>query len=361
MTIQELKNNMMSMNKKTLAGIGVAVIAAAAGAGSLVFGGNEGHANVPQPQSPLAAPVASAASRGIDSVVAASGALASRNSSVLSSKIMGRVAFVGGQEGDQVAEGRVLLRIESGEITAQVVQAQAAYDNARLQYDRIKGLYDAKASTQIEMDQATLGLRTAEAGLKAAKAMESYTVITAPIAGQIVEKRINLGEMAMPGQPVLKIEDNRHLRLEVTVKEQDLPHIHAGGKAKVLIDALPGKELAGTVAMVVPASDIRTHSFIVKVDVPREKGLITGMYGKALFSTGRRQAVLVPGSAVVETAGITGVYVVGADGIVSFRMVQLGERQGGEVEVVTGIAAGDRVVADNTLGRIEGRKIIEKL
>ncbi len=80
----------------------------------------------------------------------------------------------------------------------------------------------------MEMDQATLGFESAKAGLNAAKAMESYTIITAPIAGRIVEKRINLGEMALPGQPILKIEDNRNLRLEVTVKEQDIRFVQTG-------------------------------------------------------------------------------------------------------------------------------------
>ena len=178
----------------------------------------------------------------------------------------------------------------------------------------------------MEMDQATLGLESAKAGLNAAKAMESYTIITAPIAGQIVEKHINLGEMALPGQPILKIEDNRNLRLEVTVREQDLRFIQAGQTRDVQIDALPGRDIKATVAQVVPASDVRTHSFIVKIDVPADKSLITGMYGKALFSTGKREAILVPRSAIVELSGISGVYVVSAEGNAVFQMVQPGDR-----------------------------------
>ncbi|NTW61041.1 MAG: efflux RND transporter periplasmic adaptor subunit, partial [Nitrospirae bacterium] len=246
---------------------------------------------------------------------------------------------------------------ESGEITAQVVQAQAAYNNAKLQYDRIKSLYDAQASTQMEMDQATLGFETAQAGLRAAKAMESYTIITAPISGQIVEKRINLGEMAMPGQPLIKIEDNRNLRLEVTVREQDILQIRPGAAATVQIDAMPGKDIAGTVSQVVPASDIRTHSFIVKIDIPADKGLITGMYGKAFFTIGKHEAIMVPKTAVVEMSGIPGVYILSGSETALFQMVQLGADHGDQVEVVTGLKKGDRVVADQKGGRLEGRKI----
>jgi RND family efflux transporter MFP subunit len=162
----------------------------------------------------------------------------------------------------------------------------------------------------------------------------------------------------MPGQPLLKIEDNRNLRLEVTVREQDILHIQPGKAVKVQIDAMPGKEFAAKVSQVVSASDVRTHSFIVKVDVPAEKGLITGMYGKAFFSIGKREALVIPQSAVVEMSGISGVYVVNAQGTAVFQMVQLGETQGNAVEVVSGLKTGDRIISDKHLGRIEGKKIV---
>jgi RND family efflux transporter MFP subunit len=334
------------------------MVATLLAAGSLAFSRTDGHAAAAKVEEPVAARALTMQPRTIDSVVTAAGALTSKNVSVLSSKVMGRVSFLGVQEGDQVAAGRLLVKIDSGEIAAQLAQAQAAYNNARLQYDRIKSLYDAQASTQMEMDQVTLGLETAQAGLKAAKAMESYITIAAPIAGQVVEKRINLGEMALPGQPLLKIEDNRHLRLEVTVKEQDILHIRPGSKAKVQIDAIPGRDIMATVSQVVSASDIRTHSFIVKIDIPAEKGLITGMYGRAFFSIGKRTALMVPKSALVELSGISGVYVVTPEGTAVFQMVQTGETQGNEIEVVSGLKQGDRVIADKHLGRIEGKKII---
>jgi RND family efflux transporter MFP subunit len=271
---------------------------------------------------------------------------------------MGKVVALNVQEGDYVAQGKLLVKIESGEISAQAFQAQAAYNNAKLQYDRIKTLFDEKAATQMEMDQATLGLKTAEAGMNAAKAMESYTTITAPISGRIVEKRINLGEMALPGQPVLKIEDNRHLRLEVTVREQDLRSIQAGKPVIVQIDALPGKDIKAHVEQVVPAADIRTHSFVVKIDIPADTSLITGMYGKALFSIGKREAILVPKTAIVDMSGITGVYIISADGSAVFQMVQTGETQGDSIEAVTGLKAGDRVVVSQHDARLDGRKVL---
>jgi RND family efflux transporter MFP subunit len=317
-----------------------------------------GYADMTRKEEPLTVTAVTVEPEIVDAVVSAAGALNSKNTSVLSSKVMGKVSYLSVQEGDHVAQGKLLMKIDSGEIAAQAYQAQAAYNNAKLQYSRIKTLYDEKASTQMEMDQATLGLETAEAGLKAAKAMESYTIITAPISGQVVEKKINLGEMALPGQPILKIEDNRNLRLEVMVNEQDLRYIQPGVAVRVQIDAMPEKAINARVAQVVPASDIRTHSFVAKIDIPAEKGLITGMYGKAIFTTGKRQAILVPRSAVVTMSGLSGAYIVSPEGNATFQMVQLGEVHGERIEALTGLKAGDKVIINKQEARIEGRKVV---
>jgi RND family efflux transporter MFP subunit len=350
--------NMNKIKKPWIYIISITTAIAVLSGGYLFFREENIYAEAPKAEAPVTVEAVIVEPRTIDSVVTAAGTLSSKNTSVLSSKIMGRVVRLSVQEGDRVDAGKLLMKIDSGEITAQAIQAKAAYNNARLQHDRIKSLYDAKASTQMEMDQATLGMENAQAGLQAAKAMESYTLITAPISGQIVEKRINLGEMALPGQPLIKIEDNRNLRLEVTVKDMDILSIQPGKPVKVQIDAMPGTEISGTVSQVVQASDVRTHSFIVKIDIPARKGLITGMYGKAFFTIGKREAILVPKSAVVEMSGISGVYIVSADRGAVFQMIQVGEERGNLVEVITGLKKGDRVISDKHLGRMDGKKVV---
>jgi RND family efflux transporter MFP subunit len=357
MNKESIVNKLKTPNKKIF-------YAGLLGAGLVLIGGvslfvrENGYAKTARPEQPISVNTIDVKSETLDAIVSATGALTSRNTSVLSSKIMGNVVALNVNEGDRVARGQVLARIESGEISAQVFQAQAAYNNAELQYNRIKSLFDEQAATRMEMEQATLGFESAKAGLNAAKAMESYTMITAPIEGRIVEKKINLGEMALPGQPILKIEDNTHLRLEVTVREQDLRAVHIGKPVTVVIDALPGREIKARVAQVVPAADIRTHSFIVKIDVPAEQGLITGMYGKAFFSIGKREAILVPRSAIVDLSGISGVYLVSSEGNAMFQMLQLGEAQGDRVEAVTGLKPGDRVIVSKQDARIDGRKVV---
>lgn len=358
MDIKIIKEKIKSINKKTVYSASLAAALVILGIGYMTFGKENSYAAVPKTEIPIPVSAFTVENRTIDAVISAAGALNSKNTSVLSSKIMGKVVALTVSEGDFVNQGKLLLKIESGEISAQAYQALAAYNNAKLQYDRIKRLFDEQAATLMEMDQATLGLESAQAGLNAAKAMESYTIISAPIAGRVVEKRINLGEMALPGQPILKIEDNKNLRLEVMVKEQDLRFIEPGKHVTVRIDAMPGKDINALIAQVVPASDMRTHSFVVKIDVPANKGLITGMYGKAYFSSGKRDAILIPRSAVVTMSGLSGVYIVSNEGNAVFQMVQLGDEQGDAIEAVTGLKPGDKVIVSKQAESIDGEKVV---
>lgn len=358
MNIKNMTTNIRNRNRKILYSASFGVAFTILGIAYLVVGRESIYANVPKVEAPITVTTMVVEPQIMDAMVSAAGTLSSTNISVLSSKVMGKAAKLTVHEGDFVSEGKQLLRIESGEISAQVYQAQAAYNNAKLQYERIKNLYGQKAATQMEMDQATLGFESAQAGLNAAKAMESYTVISAPISGRIVEKHINPGEMALPGQPLLKIEDNRNLRLEVTVTETDLRFVQPGKPVTVRIDAMPGIDLKAKVAQVVPAADIRTHSFVVKIDIPADNGLITGMYGKALFSTGTREALLVPRSSIVDLSGISGVYVVSPEGNAVFQMVRLGEQKDDRVEAMTGLKSGDTVIVSSPEVRIDGRKVV---
>ncbi len=358
MGVKTLRERIKVVDNKIIYGASLAAALAVLAAGYAFWGKDDSYASVPKAEAPVQVSTISLEPKTIDAVISAAGTVNSRNTSVLSSKVMGKVIALTVNEGDHVSQGKLLLRIESGEISAQAYQAQAAYNNAKLQYDRIKTLFDEKAATQIEMDQATLGFESAKAGLNAAKAMESYTTITAPISGQIVEKHINLGEMALPGQPILKIEDNRNLRLETMVKEQDIRFVQPGKQVTVRIDALPGKEIKARVAQVVPAADVRTHSFVVKIDIPAAKDLITGMYGKAFFSTGTRKAILVPNTALVNLSGITGVYIVSSEGNAVFQMIEPGDAYGDSIEALTGLKAGDKVIVSKQDGKIDGRKVV---
>jgi multidrug efflux pump subunit AcrA (membrane-fusion protein) len=146
------------------------------------------------------------------------------------------------------------------------------------------------------------------------------------------------------------MEDPQHLRLEATVAEGDLRSISHGDKIEVLIDALGGKALVGTVSQILPAGDPQTHTFTVKADLPKTAGLKTGMFGRFSLDKGATQSIVVPRTAVIERGELSSLYAVGADRVARLRWVKLGRRFDKSVEILSGINEGERVLTDSRHG-----------
>lgn len=233
---------------------------------------------------------------------------------------------------------------------ADVARASAEVENAKAQLDRMQSLYSQDAVSKQEMENATRSYKVAEANRKAALAQLSYTVVKAPFDGVITEKKVEAGELASPGQPLLKMEDPHQLRLEATVAESDLKAIARGDKILVLIDALEAQTLSGVVSQILPAGDPQTHTFMVKVDLPKTAGLKTGMFGRFQLDKGTTHTILIPASAVVERGELTSVYVVGADRIARLRWIKAGRRFEQQLEILSGVNPGERVLLDGSRG-----------
>jgi RND family efflux transporter MFP subunit len=184
----------------------------------------------------------------------------------------------------------------------------------------------------------------------------SYTVVKAPFDGVITEKKVEAGELASPGQPLLKMEDPRQLRLEVMVAEGDLRSVSIGDRIPVLIDALGPQALTGTVSQILPAGDPQTHTFTVKVDLPPTPGLKSGMFGRFQLEKGTSRTILVPESVVVERGDLTSVFVVGTDQVSRLRWIKAGRRFDKQVEVLSGVNIGELVLLDGSKG-IDGAAV----
>jgi RND family efflux transporter MFP subunit len=260
------------------------------------------------------------------------------------------------REGEMVRKGQTLVVLDSRDLRANLARAEAEYDNARTQLARMQRLYQEESVAKQELDNATRAYKVAEAGRRAAAVQLSYTVIKAPFDGLVTEKYIEVGELASPGRPLVKIEDPRRLRLEATVSEGDVKAVAVGDKVSVVIDALGDQPLTGTVAQVLPAGDPATHTFLVKVDLPPTAGAKSGMFGRMRLAKGVSQTLAVPQSALIERGQLTGVYVVGEDGIAHLRWVKVGRASGGYVEVLSGVNAGERIVTNAGLG-VDGARV----
>jgi RND family efflux transporter MFP subunit len=227
--------------------------------------------------------------------VLATGTVVAKNTAVIAAKVVSYVKRIGGDVGATVKKGEVLIQLDDGEFAANVALAQAHLADARARlglaeksFHRMRSLLEKGATTQSAFDEASAGYAQAQAGvgvaeaeLAKAKVFLGYTLLRAPFAGTVEFKRIEVGELTAPGQPLMKVTDVARLRFETSVKESDVNRIAVGGEATILVDALPGVEVSGTVAHIVPSGEAATHSFIVRIDLAPTEGLKPGMYGKA--------------------------------------------------------------------------------
>lgn len=343
----------------------------------------------------------------------ASGTVKAKTTTEVSANLMGRIVSFAVKEGDAVAKGQVLIEIDNRDTQAQLRKARAGLkeaeatlsevDNsitaaragvrtaeadkqlAEVTFRRYKELYERKSVSGQEYDTAQTKLRTAASELERAKASVEaivskksqvsarieqakadiastevnvgYARIVAPISGLIVKKFAEPGSMASPGVPLLSIEDTSTYRLEVNVEESRSNLVRLGERVGVRIDALGGGEFWGVVAEILPALDASSRTSTVKVDLPANPDVRSGQYGLARFPKAQREAITVPEAAILVRGQLTGVHVVGADGVARFRIVTVGERAEGSVEILSGLSEGDDVVSAGTERVKDGEKV----
>lgn len=303
----------------------------------------------------------------------------------VASQMMGTIVQISAREGDRVRQGQSLAVIDDSQPRAAMEQAAAAVTAAKNQVlaassqfiladatlKRYQQLYDTKSvspqefdevraryqSAQANRDMAQAGQAQADAALAQARTSLGYTRIRAPFDGVVTEKKADVGTLAAPGMPIFTIEDTRHYRLEATVDESDIRLARLGQSVPVTLDALGNSALAGRVAQIVPAADPASRSFVVKIDLPADARVRSGLFGRAHFSRGQRSALLIPQTASVERGQLRGVYAIDSSGLAGLRYVTLGGKIGGDIEVLSGLQAGEKLVADPGQRELGGKRI----
>jgi RND family efflux transporter MFP subunit len=307
--------------------------------------------NEPTAPPPLQVELVEVKAAEIPRRVEVTGQVAAVYQATLSSRIQGTIENILVREGHQVHKGQTLVLLDSRDLEAELARAKAEVENARAQRDRMAELYQKDAVSKQELENATRGFKVAEANQKAVVAQLSYTVVKAPFDGVITEKKVEVGELASPGQTLLRMENPSELRLEATVAESDLRAVSLGATLPVVIDALGPEPLRGTVSQLLPAGDPQTHTFMVKVDLPKTTGVKSGMFGRLQLEKGFIQALVLPRSALVERGELSSVYAVGSDNVARLRWVKPGQMVNGAVEILSGINNGERVLAEGSKGK----------
>lgn len=304
----------------------------------------------------LHAPVADVTLTTMPIRIEATGQITAVLQATLSSRIQGTIQDIRVREGSVVSKDEVLVVLDSRDLRANLARAQADLDNKRAYLARIEDLSGRGSASRQDLDDARRAFKVAEAERQAAAAQLTYTTIKAPFAGTITEKIADVGDMALPGRPLLKMEDSGQLRLEAMVAESDLRAVTQGDEASVLIDALGPRPVKGVIAQILPAGDPQTHTFLVKVNLPRTPGLKTGMFGRLLLHKGSSETIVVPRAAIIERGQLTGVFVVEPDRIARLRWVKVGRSFDEVVEVLSGLNIGERVMTDAAKG-IDGASV----
>lgn len=310
---------------------------------------------------PYEGPVATVVRREVPVLLEAVGTVRPIREAGVSSRVMGVVRSISVDEGDRVGRDQVLAMLSAPELQARsaaareaVAAAEAALAQARSDHARIQKLYERQAATEVEWEQAQTALEVARANLERSRsaargeaAVASYTTLTAPFAGVVVERLKDPGDLAPPGVPVVRVADDSRFRLEAAVEEGQATRIEKGTTVEVRIDPLERSGEARIVE-VVPATDPSSRTVLVKAELGDWSGLRSGQFGRLRIPMGSRRAVVVPADAVVSVGGVDLVRVVEPDGRTSLRYVRLGRELGSAgVEVLSGLAEGERLALES--------------
>jgi RND family efflux transporter MFP subunit len=277
----------------------------------------------------------------------------------VSAQISGIVTAIHVDAGDRVKRGQVLARIDTRETDAQVAagaanvaQARAALEKARLDHERNAALVKKGFISQAALDQSDAGLKAAQASLGAAEAgrtqaatARSFAELRAPIDGVVSRRVLEVGELATPGKPVLEMHDPAALRAVGSLPQSVLARVKQVPQAEVALPTLEATLLSRQVT-VLPAADPRQLATEVRADLPAAvpPGVVPGMAAKILVPIGTATKLVLPAAALVRRGELTAVYVRGADGKPVLRQVRVGPPlEDGLVEVLAGLDAGERV------------------
>ncbi len=285
----------------------------------------------------------------------------------VSSRATGYIKNILALEGDKVFKGQVLIALDEADVEGAILQAKASVNTAELSvYDadidveRYQKLFkngsvseNLMRKTQLFRDRSNDALNTAKTALHIAISQRQYIQISSEIDGIVVDRHLRKGDLATLGKPILTIESSQGLFFDTYVAESQISNIEQGLNVAVFIDALD-KEMNGIVARVVPAGDATTRRYKVKISLPNDDGLLSGMFGRVNFILGEKPAVVIPSSALVERGGLLGVFVVNAQKKAYFRWLNLGTETLKGVEVRSGLSINEKIIVQGNSQIREG-------
>jgi RND family efflux transporter MFP subunit len=290
--------------------------------------------------------------REVATTLPAEAVIEATKQATVATQVSGRIVAVNAEAGQRVQAGQVLMRIDAREAAENVAAAKAQLAQAEANYTRTQNLFRQRFVSQAALDQAEATLKSAKAQAAAAGAGASHATVTAPITGIVAQRHAELGDLATPGKPLVTVFAPGGLRAIASIPQFKLKDALKATAAKVEFPE-SRRWLDGTRFEVLPTIDAQSHTATARVYLPDAVDLVPGMAARVHFVIGKAQKLTVPVAAVIRRGEISAVYVVGGDKP-RLRQVRLGEPVAdGEIEILSGLAAGETVSLDPVKAGIE--------
>ena len=274
---------------------------------------------------------------------------------VIEAKVSGKIARMIVVPGQKVRHGELLASIEAREVQARLEAALAVRQQAEGDLKRDASLLEQNILPQSQYDAAQSKFRVADAAVREAETLLGYAKVEAPFDGTVTRKLADVGDLAAPGKPLLELEDSRTLRLEADVPEAVVGTLTLGERLPVRLAAMD-RDLEGVVSEIAPTSDPGSRTFLVKLDLPATPSVRAGQFGRVAMPVGKTSALRIPASAVVVRGQMESVFVV-IDGKARLRIVRTGKRIGQDVELASGVDAGETIVVENASALLDGQPL----
>lgn len=327
---------------------------------------------LPDQAAPVRAEVISVSSAMTPQTLVLTGVVTARTAADISSQVMAQVSDLRVREGDSVSKGQVLVRLSSAPLAAGVQQAESQLAVARKQevaaqaqkslatatFARYDMLNQRHSVTPHEFDQvqsqleaagaqqeaAAAQVKAAEAATVGSRATNAYTVIKAPFSGIVTARYTSAGSMATPGVALLHLESVGDREVDVEVNESVLHKLRIGDPVQVMMQGIDS-QITARIREIVPAGDPAAHTFTVKAGLPATSTIYSGMTANVVIPIGQQTSISIPRTCVQEHGQLDSVLALDAASIAQLRYVSLGHNSGGNVEVISGLSPGDRIVA----------------
>jgi len=351
----------------------------------LLLGCSHGNSAAPVSPPTMQAAIVESVSAQMPQLIQTTGTVRAKETAFISAQVPGHIRQVLVEPGDRVRAGQRLVTLDDAAMEsalAQAIAGEAAVQKQRMaaqtqaslaaqtlaryqilqqqksvspqEFDEVEKRSQA---AQLEAEALAAQSEQARAAVAGARTQMGYATLDAPFAGVVTARMADPGTLAAPGIPVLQIDRDGPLQVYTTVDESLIGSIREEMKVPVSVEGVGATNMSGTVAEVVPAADPASHSFLVKLDLPAVKNLRAGMYATAGIPGGVKPMILAPQSAVAMRGSLACVYALDANNVAQLRYVTVGNRHGDRLEMLSGVAAGEKLVNDPGDRDLAGQRI----